>query len=316
MSDLRLFSYWPFSRRAQPVVLLSPWGWFCLISVGGGVPFLFQRGQLLFVILAAILIAVVVTDVVMLAHQARGMPSPFFQPPSPTYAGQPLSLMVTLLAKRATATFAQVRVLKHTFTSTWLINGKSAQVPLLDLPTPPRGRYTWPALEVKLWSGLGLFTARLTWVAADESRPLRIWPARLTEPAPPWPTALHDGTDSKSVVTRTRGQSADEVELREWRPGDRWAHIAQKASARQDRWLTQTPLMRSPVLTRWLDWPSALTAAQGDPERALSILGHWAEWGLAEGWAVGVHGADFALTPATGQAQLLRILDHLSESQP
>lgn len=316
MSDLRLFSYWPFLRRAQPVLLLSPWGWFCLIAVCGGVPFLFQRGQLLFVILAAILVALVVTDVVWLARQAQGMPPPFFHPPSPTHAGQPLSLSVTLLSKRATATFAQVRVLKHKFTSTWLIHGKSAPVPLLDLPTPPRGRYGWPALEVKLWSGLGLFTARLTWVAADESRPVRIWPARLTEPAPPWPTASRDGDDSKPVMAQTRGLATDEVELREWRPGDRWAHIAQKASARQDRWLTQTPLMTPPVLTRWLEWPSALTAAHGDPERALSILGHWAEWGVAEGWAVGVHGADFDLAPAMGQTQLLRIWDHLSESRP
>lgn len=191
-----------------------------------------------------------------------------------------------------------------------------------------RGEHAFPDLLCELHSPLRLFCAK--WVPKpdaeeDPREEVRVWPAPWPDSLPTMPTVPYpERTDDQPTPSASaewteegvRAQSAPGSHgwLREWRRGDRLAHIAHKASAHRDQMLVQTASSRlkddQPDVLLSLAWALAITEGQREP--ALSLLGSMAEKAIAEGRRVSLLLEHTSVALGQGEHHRRTLLDALA----
>ncbi len=125
-----------------------------------------------------------------------------------------------------------------------------------------RGRQRLPALQVSSEHPLALFRV-WSWIRSTHEALAYPRPTS-TAPAPAW----LDGTIRPARATQPLPGSEDFADLRPYRVGDSWRHIAWKASARDGVWRTKR-FSAAAAQTRWLD---ATALGTQDVELTLSLL--------------------------------------------
>lgn len=207
----------------------------------------------------------------------------------------------------------------------WLLAHKEGGVNVHSGQRLKRGVHVAPDILCELQSPLRLFSTRWvpTLVPRDEpAEPVVVWPAPWNGLRHPLPGIATDQghEDSEAPIPTPDDGAKVQIDpgshgwLREWRRGDRLAHIAHKASAHRDQLLVQTasasdePELGEVFLT--LAWAREMVG--GQTEAALSLLGSTAEQALKQRRRVGV-ALDSRLIPAgRGEEQRHRILDALA----
>jgi uncharacterized protein (DUF58 family) len=211
---------------------------------------------------------------------------------------------------------------------TWAPPQQNATVNLRSAQQLTRGAHTFPDILCELQSPLRLFCAR--WVPRHVLEDgfveeILVWPAPWNKTIPTLhteddeggfhePRALVAHTSQSEAVGRTQNTPGAHGWLREWRRGDRLAHIAHKASAHRDVLLVQTSSFKFEEnrtdLLLTLNW--ALSVTDGDREQALSLLATASERGLAQGRRVGLQLEHTTVPTARGEHHRRQLLDALA----
>jgi hypothetical protein len=239
------------------------------------------------------------------------------------HAGAPFAFLLTLANPTKAAVLVGVRVdaRDQPLAYAWLPAQGTAVLTVPCTRSLPRGVYPWPAFAGVLWTAQRLSQGRWRWVSP---RPVPdavvVWPARWDRPLPPLPGAHGAGSlgvsgEQGQMATEARGVVTGvgaEGWLREWRPGDRLAHLAHKASARRDRWLVRA---QSPAGAHagevHLTWAWARGVADTG-EGALSLLASAVEAATAQGRWVRLTSPTATFEAGHGVAHAERLLDHLA----
>lgn len=181
----------------------------------------------------------------------------------------------------------------------------------------PNHRGVYPLGPSKLTTGFpfGLWeNGRVVGVEA----PLIVWPK--TFPVGPIPPVGGDRQVEGNVSRRKVGTNGDVLGVRPYRRGDSPRRIHWAQSARHDRLIVCELQSNSrPVIQLVLDADERVqvgTGADSSWEWSIRIAASFAKGWLADGAQVGLAWGDDGIPPASGQAQLHRILDALAGLQP
>lgn len=167
----------------------------------------------------------------------------------------------------------------------------------LPVPAPARGLLPLPRILAYTWFPLGLFRS---WSWLDLRMQAVVYP-RPAEDLPPLPPALGDEDQGQQA---DRGGWEDFWGLRAWHEGDSPRHVAWKALARTDVFLTKE--FSNPVGGLvWLDWNRL---AGGDIERRLSLLARWVLELDGKGLPYGLRLPELEIPPGIGEAHRHRCL--------
>ena len=186
-----------------------------------------------------------------------------------------------------------------------------------------RGEHAFPEMVLRSHSLLRLCYVQRK-IHADIKTSVVVWPARWDGARPAvLPQAEARTTQTHEAAGQALDNGASTADphgmggqgwLRNWRQGDRLAHIAHKASAHRGALLVQTATQDDQDIEQevWLTWSWALGFTQGDPEAALRLLGSAVEWAHEAGQWVGLAlpGQTFGL--ARGPEHVQRLLDALA----
>lgn len=316
--------------RVFPRMLFTPAG-FMLLVVAIAVAFdMVSSPSPVKRLLTGVLLGALVVDVVWLLRQVRhlGLVQAWS---SRTRAGEPAELGVRLTNRSAGDALVRVRLEgpEHPVLWGWVPRRQARTfASVRSGQRLPRGVHAFPRFSLTAHSPLRLFLARWTPPSnPDDPSELLVWPAAWTGAMPPWPTAgdrpnpLPEASPLTSSHDPREGQRAlgtpgSQGWLREWRQGDRLAHIAHKASAHRDQLLVQTASAQTddarPDVKLTIAW--ARSHAPQSEEAALALLGTAAEQALFQGRRVGLNLDEAHVAPGSGETQRRRILDALARA--
>lgn len=221
--------------------------------------------------------------------------------PEQTFAGDPLSLGITLQDTRGRARKGLVVESENSETSRGKNLPPLASAELdLALPTERRGWCTLPRIRLRTRHPVGWFEA---WSWCWPEKRVLVWP-RPAEQAPPLPGGGRSDNHNRG------GDESDEFHgLRDWREGDPVHRIAWKASQRHQHLLARQfsrPERRRIVLT--------LGSAPGRSlEERLSIMARWVLEAERQDVEYGLELGTETLQPGRGEVHRARCLNALAE---
>jgi len=184
---------------------------------------------------------------------------------------------------------------------------------LCHWPFRPAHRGVYPLAPPLLSSGFpfGLWEKRRE---LSVETPLIVWPR--TYPVGPIPPVSGDHQVEGNVSRSKVGTNGDVLGVRPYRRGDSPRRIHWAQSARHDRLIVCELQSNSrPVIQLVLDADPGVHAGTGPDssrEWAIRIVASFAKGWLSDGAQVGLAWGGFDIPPASGQAQLHKILDALA----
>jgi len=147
-------------------------------------------------------------------------------------------------------------------------------------------------------------------VPVGVEKPLIVWPR--TFPVGPVPPVCGERQVEGNVSRTKVGSSGDMLGVRPYRRGDSPRRIHWGQSARHDRLIVcELASNARPVIQLVLDADPRVHAGASF-EWAIRVVASFAKGWLEDGAQVGVAWAGHDVAPASGQAQILRILDALA----
>lgn len=221
--------------------------------------------------------------------------------PGQTFAGEPLSLAITLHDTRGRARRGLVAEIRGADASGGrdLLAFSGAEL-RIAIATERRGWCTLPRIRLRTRHPIGWFEA---WSWCRPAQRVLVWPMPADQ-APPLTTT------GQSENYNRAGDESDEFHgLRDWREGDPLHRIAWKASQRHQHLLARqfTRPDRERIILRLADAPGRSL------EERISIVTRWVLEASRQDLEYGLEVGAERLPPGRGQAHRARCLDALAE---